>query len=81
MSKSAETSSNRHRLPHSYAEVGDAFPGSNLGHGGTAQQLLQPPHVVMLAQVEVGAPAVRRGDDKPKARAPQEGLPDAPERP
>jgi hypothetical protein len=55
MDRSGETSSSRHHLPHAYAELGDAFPGSNLGNGGTVQQRLQ-------TQPE------NRAEDKPQSK-------------
>ena len=68
MSRSGETSSSRHTLPHAYASQCESFAGW-LGQGGTAQSLMVPPQPEVLAEAEVGQPAVRRADQKPRSRA------------
>jgi hypothetical protein len=58
---SGETSSRNHRLSHQYAANHDQFPGW-LEQGGTDQSVGRP---VVLAEVNVGKPAVSRADSKP----------------
>jgi hypothetical protein len=59
-SKSGESSSNGHHNPgYRYAEHGDAFPGTAIGVGGTAQS-------IRFQQEQFHQ---RRADTKPKTRA------------
>jgi hypothetical protein len=56
-SRSGETSSSRHRLPHQYAE--QEFPGNRVP---TAQSVRPE----ILGQKQVGKSAVARADTRPK---------------
>lgn len=51
-----------------------------LKNGQSAQSLRQPPQTEILAQAEVGKPAVRRNDNSPKTRASRKPTPKAPRR-
>lgn len=64
-----DTSSERHNRIHEYAVQGDAFPGS-MGHGSTAQSIravVELPEI--LAQAEVGKPAIGATGRKVRSRA------------
>ena len=69
---SGETSFSRHSLNHEYAAPGDHFPGSSLGHGGTAQSVGRPE---ILGEAEVGQPSVRRVDKKDSSSQPRRRKP------
>jgi hypothetical protein len=61
---------------------GDYFPGSNLGHGGTCQQLhpdrFAEENERVIAQADVAPPAqARQADAKPPTRASRKSAPRA----